>query len=107
MISVSDTICRLRSVVRPVIAETSDKSMYSQGRIRPFMSTGYREVVPGITAIGLPVFDAETTWNPTIGSERVSSGCDHCYALTPAKRLKARNHLMRLREVGVFGRSSR
>jgi protein gp37 len=29
------------------------------------------------------------TWNPTTGCDRVSSGCDHCYALTLAKRLKA------------------
>src|SRR5664279_162199 len=31
----------------------------------------------------------EATWNPTTGCDRVSSGCDHCYALTLAKRLKA------------------
>ncbi|MGH2750087.1 MAG: DUF5131 family protein [Actinomycetota bacterium] len=31
----------------------------------------------------------ETTWNPTTGCDRVSSGCDHCYALSLAKRLKA------------------
>src|SRR6266702_5961524 len=31
----------------------------------------------------------ETTWNPTTGCDRVSPGCDHCYALTLAKRLKA------------------
>jgi len=30
-----------------------------------------------------------TTWNPTTGCDRISSGCDHCYALTLAKRLKA------------------
>jgi protein gp37 len=29
------------------------------------------------------------TWNPTTGCDRISSGCDHCYALTMAKRLKA------------------
>ena len=28
------------------------------------------------------------TWNPTTGCDRVSSGCDHCYAMTMAKRLK-------------------
>lgn len=32
---------------------------------------------------------AETTWNPTTGCDRISPGCDHCYALTLAKRLKA------------------
>jgi len=31
----------------------------------------------------------ETTWNPTTGCDRISPGCDHCYALTLAKRLKA------------------
>ncbi len=31
----------------------------------------------------------EATWNPTTGCDRVSDGCDNCYALTLAKRLKA------------------
>ncbi|MFN2636840.1 MAG: DUF5131 family protein [Gemmatimonadaceae bacterium] len=31
----------------------------------------------------------DTTWNPTTGCDRVSPGCDNCYALTLAKRLKA------------------
>lgn len=31
----------------------------------------------------------ETTWNPTTGCDRVSPGCDNCYALTLSKRLKA------------------
>ena len=31
----------------------------------------------------------ETTWNPTTGCDRTSPGCDNCYALTLAKRLKA------------------
>lgn len=31
----------------------------------------------------------ETTWNPTTGCDRISAGCDHCYALSLAKRLKA------------------
>ncbi|HXR67613.1 MAG TPA: phage Gp37/Gp68 family protein [Dermatophilaceae bacterium] len=29
------------------------------------------------------------TWNPVTGCDRTSPGCDHCYALTLAKRLKA------------------
>ncbi|MFE0532038.1 DUF5131 family protein [Micromonospora parva] len=32
---------------------------------------------------------ATTVWNPTTGCDRVSPGCDHCYALTMARRLKA------------------
>ncbi len=28
----------------------------------------------------------EVTWNPTTGCDRISPGCDHCYALTLAKR---------------------
>jgi protein gp37 len=31
----------------------------------------------------------EATWNPTTGCDRTSPGCDRCYALTLAKRLKA------------------
>ena len=31
----------------------------------------------------------EATWNPTTGCDRVTPGCDHCYALTMAPRLKA------------------
>ncbi|MFI5726794.1 DUF5131 family protein [Streptomyces cyaneofuscatus] len=31
----------------------------------------------------------EATWNPTTGCDRVSFGCDNCYALALAKRLKA------------------
>ncbi|MDQ0380362.1 DUF5131 family protein [Amycolatopsis thermophila] len=29
------------------------------------------------------------TWNPATGCDRVSPGCDHCYALTFARRLQA------------------
>lgn len=31
----------------------------------------------------------ENTWNPTTGCDKTSPGCDNCYALTLAKRLKA------------------
>ncbi|WP_084495243.1 DUF5131 family protein [Nocardia shimofusensis] len=31
----------------------------------------------------------QATWNPTTGCDRISPGCDNCYALTLAKRLKA------------------
>jgi protein gp37 len=31
----------------------------------------------------------QATWNPVTGCDRVSAGCDHCYALTLAARLKA------------------
>ncbi len=30
----------------------------------------------------------EVTWNPTTGCDRISPGCDNCYALRLAKRLK-------------------
>ncbi|MDL0089604.1 DUF5131 family protein [Campylobacter gastrosuis] len=32
---------------------------------------------------------AEAVWNPTIGCNKVSSGCNNCYAETMAKRLQA------------------
>ena len=31
----------------------------------------------------------EATWNPTTGCDKVGPGCENCYALTLAKRLKA------------------
>lgn len=31
----------------------------------------------------------EVTWNPVTGCDRISAGCDNCYALTLSKRLKA------------------
>jgi protein gp37 len=31
----------------------------------------------------------EVTWNPTTGCDRISEGCDNCYALAMAKRLRA------------------
>lgn len=31
----------------------------------------------------------DATWNPTTGCDKVSPGCDHCYAMTLAPRLKA------------------
>ena len=31
----------------------------------------------------------QVTWNPVTGCDRISPGCDHCYALTLARRLKA------------------
>jgi protein gp37 len=31
----------------------------------------------------------EATWNPTTGCDRISPGCDNCYALTLAARLQA------------------
>lgn len=31
----------------------------------------------------------DTTWNPVTGCDRTSPGCDHCYAMALAKRLRA------------------
>ena len=31
----------------------------------------------------------ESTWNPVTGCDQISPGCDNCYALALAKRLKA------------------
>lgn len=35
-----------------------------------------------------PIQRTETTWNPVTGCDRISLGCDHCYALRVAGRLK-------------------
>jgi protein gp37 len=40
--------------------------------------------VTGGTGIGW----TEETWNPVTGCDRISAGCDHCYALKMAGRLK-------------------
>lgn len=42
-----------------------------------------------IVADGSSIEWTEATWNPTTGCDRVSAGCDNCYALALAKRLKA------------------
>jgi protein gp37 len=39
--------------------------------------------------IGTSIEWTEVTWNPTTGCDRISVGCDNCYALTLSKRLKA------------------
>ena len=31
----------------------------------------------------------DATWNPTTGCDRISPGCDNCYALDMAARLRA------------------
>ena len=36
-----------------------------------------------------PVEWKTTSWNPTTGCDRISAGCDNCYALMFAERLKA------------------
>jgi protein gp37 len=40
-------------------------------------------------AAGSKIEWTEATWNPVTGCDRISAGCDNCYALTLAKRLKA------------------
>jgi protein gp37 len=40
-------------------------------------------------SVGTAIEWTEATWNPVTGCDRVSEGCDHCYALTLARRLKA------------------
>jgi len=40
-------------------------------------------------AAGTGIEWTEVTWNPVTGCDRVAAGCDHCYALTLARRLKA------------------
>src|ERR1700759_3362544 len=42
-----------------------------------------------IMASGTGIEWTEVTWNPTTGCDRISAGCDNCYALAMAKRLKA------------------
>src|SRR5690349_4775255 len=50
---------------------------------------GYEKLCGGYMGSGTGIEWTEVTWNPTTGCDRISAGCDHCYALTMAKRLKA------------------
>jgi protein gp37 len=40
-------------------------------------------------ALGTGIEWTEVTWNPTTGCDRISAGCDNCYALALSRRLKA------------------
>lgn len=44
---------------------------------------------PAIMADRSGIEWTEVTWNPTTGCDKTSPGCDNCYALTLAKRLRA------------------
>src|SRR5579864_9778756 len=50
---------------------------------------GYERLRGGHMGSGTGIEWTQVTWNPTTGCDRISTGCDHCYALTLAKRLKA------------------
>jgi protein gp37 len=68
-------------------------SLYSE-RL-PVKSTPYTDALYGTwggdrqMSDGSAIEWTEATWNPTTGCDRVSSGCENCYALTLARRLKA------------------
>src|SRR6476659_770522 len=40
-------------------------------------------------AAGTSIEWTEVTWNRTTGCDRITAGCDNCYALALARRLKA------------------
>lgn len=42
-----------------------------------------------VLAAGTAIEWTEVTWNPSTGCDKVSVGCDNCYALTLSRRLKA------------------
>ena len=46
---------------------------------------------PGVGTVGdySSIEWTDATWNPATGCDRVAAGCDNCYALSLAKRLKA------------------
>lgn len=43
----------------------------------------------------------EATWNPVTGCTKISQGCEHCYAATLAKRLKAMGNVRYKNEFAV------
>lgn len=58
-----------------------------RGRTMRMVSHPWRTV--GHVADKSAIEWTEATWNPTTGCDRVSPGCEHCYALTLSRRLKA------------------
>lgn len=44
----------------------------------------------------------DSTWNPTTGCDKVSPGCDHCYAMTLAPRLQAMERANGRAETGHY-----
>ncbi|MEV7447047.1 phage Gp37/Gp68 family protein [Streptomyces sp. NPDC091204] len=63
-------------------APTSRHSRYYHGELRAAATEGEMSDRSSIEW-------TEATWNPSTGCDRISAGCDNCYALTLAKRLKA------------------
>jgi protein gp37 len=63
---------------------------------------GYEKLSGGRMGSETGIEWTEVTWNPTTGCDRISAGCDHCYALSLAKRLKAMGqaHCVMLRGPG-------
>src|ERR1700758_4167986 len=55
------------------------------------MAAGQTSITEGVDRVAdrSAIEWTEATWNPVTGCDRVSPGCDHCYAMTLAKRLKA------------------
>jgi protein gp37 len=47
--------------------------------------------------MGTKIEWATETWNPVVGCTKVSAACDHCYALTMARRLKGMSRAARQR----------
>ena len=46
---------------------------------------------------------ADATWNPIVGCDKVSRGCDHCYAIRTGARIRLRHKGVRVRGHAVRG----
>jgi protein gp37 len=57
--------------------------------VPPFPFSSQRRVTVSWMGLNSAIEWTDATWNPTTGCDQVSPGCDHCYALTLAKRLQA------------------
>jgi len=59
-----------------------------------------------VTVLNTQISCFDTTWNPSVGCDKVSPGCDHCYAESIARRFfdgfQLRLHPERLQEVRKF-----
>lgn len=64
-------------------------SLRNQGHTDPRVEQLF-DTYPGVKMSNYSAIEwTESTWNPVTGCDRVAAGCDNCYALALAKRLKA------------------
>lgn len=76
-----------RSSLASGLAVGADSGLPAQGEVDSNKDSVVEREVAKMSKTGIEWTDA--TWNPVTGCDQISPGCDNCYALSMAKRLKA------------------